>query len=859
MNHDYSFKSGCQDPVGQPVKTPNRTNRHWLTIGAGLLVLGLSVAGIFWACGRFVVAEPSSEAAMQKTMELFTEPKADFTTRENRAIWVTRWDYNTRDDVRRIISNLSDYHFNIVIWQVRGNATVFYKSGIEPWADELGGTDPGWDPLELAITEAHRKEIQFHAWVNTFPAWRGTEAPKNPNHLWNAHRDWFMVTRENRGGKPQLDLAYAFPNPARPEVKAHLRAIVAELAKNYDLDGIHFDYIRYPGENVSYDTWTLNQFQLQTGKTPEAAPEEWKQWRRDQITDLLSGCYSAIKTQRPECLVTAATWGNWNDGYNTYFQDAHGWLARGILDAVCPMIYMSDPETFKIRALDHLYNRHGRWAWPGLGAYLMGGDPRPLLEQVEFARLEDAQGIAVYDYTSLFPRNEPNEMADALRKGPFAEAVNTLPPPDWPVPKRNRPVTRPLLDSLSVEPARPVAGQPFFVETTLSRAVGGKKMGGLEGKFRVGLARGSTPNLLPLQWTDMGPGLYSSEGQRFRTQTPVPAGEPGEILYLKAVAMGHQQGGLGVTHASEETAQSPLVRIEFPYPQQGYEWLGNFGQALRGPQFAAVDKTGRVWVCSWLDGKVAVFNADGSPASFSPITQGTDQEGKPVNIHNPAGVAIDHERGIAYVVNGGGNNVLLRFETETGRPRLGVGLSFMGGDVAVDDAGNLYIVELIRRRWHKLSPDGMEIGARVFSPFDSGDARFNNPNLNRGIAVTPDGATVYVASEGSGSVDVYTRSAEKATDYSFVVKPLVAIGDRAGAVDIGPDGRIYVSDGASWVKVLSPDGKRLTDLLLPQDVPGEPRGVAFTPDARTFYVVATGGFGPPVFIQKGRRAPVDGK
>ena len=113
---------------------------------------------------------------------------------EIRALWVHRWNYKAPADIKAIMLNASRFNFNTILFQVRGKGTVFYKSSIEPWADEIGGTDPGWDPLITAITEAHKHNLKLHAWINVYPGWSGIDPPRNPNHIWNSHPDWFMIT-----------------------------------------------------------------------------------------------------------------------------------------------------------------------------------------------------------------------------------------------------------------------------------------------------------------------------------------------------------------------------------------------------------------------------------------------------------------------------------------------------------------------------------------------------------------------------------------------------------------------------------------------------------------------------------------
>src|SRR5262245_57705752 len=136
------------------------------------------------------------------------------------AIWVTRSDYKSADDVTAIMRNCADAGFNTVLFQVRGNGTAYYKSNYEPWDKALGGKDPGWDPLELAIREAHARGMTLHAWVNVMPAWRGKTPPENPEQLYNKHPEWFWY--DQHGDRQALSTFYVSLNPCLPEVRTYI-------------------------------------------------------------------------------------------------------------------------------------------------------------------------------------------------------------------------------------------------------------------------------------------------------------------------------------------------------------------------------------------------------------------------------------------------------------------------------------------------------------------------------------------------------------------------------------------------------------------------------------------------------------
>ncbi|HKL21641.1 MAG TPA: family 10 glycosylhydrolase, partial [Tichowtungia sp.] len=171
---------------------------------------------------------------------------------EVRAIWVTRFDYKSPLDVSSIVVNCARAGFTDIFFQVRGNATAFYPSRVEPWGFELHGKDvantgkdPGWDPLQTAVSWAKRYNIRLHAYINVLPGWRGMkDPPRSAGQLWTAHPDWFMV--DSTGAKMRPTSAwYSFLNPAHPAVRGHLMQVAAELAR-YDVAGLHLDYIRFP-------------------------------------------------------------------------------------------------------------------------------------------------------------------------------------------------------------------------------------------------------------------------------------------------------------------------------------------------------------------------------------------------------------------------------------------------------------------------------------------------------------------------------------------------------------------------------------------------------------------------------------
>lgn len=378
---------------------------------------------------------------------------------EARAVWVTRMAYKSADDVKVIMENIARMHFNIVLFQVRGNGTVFYKSAIEPWAYELTsnspdttGKDPGWDPLKVACEEAHKRGLKIHAYMNVFPGWRGQKyAPPAAHQLWTEHPDWFMV--DKKGNKmiprdkrvdPKTETWYSFLNPAHPEVQKYLTSLYVEVARNYDIDGIHFDYVRYPGEiaDFSYDPISLKRFADETGSTPDKSPKQWIDWRGKQVTAVVRSIYKEVTAIKPWLVIGGATIANAPRARDTYFARSQEWLKDGILDVAMPMNYHHG-DIFLEQTKDFVAHRAGRDVYIGMAGSPDKSDSKststqaalPMIaKEIDLVRQAGAQGVAVFSYDSLVTNHQPNEQAKRLYWYAFSEPAE-IPVMPW-KPKR---------------------------------------------------------------------------------------------------------------------------------------------------------------------------------------------------------------------------------------------------------------------------------------------------------------------------------------------------------------------------------------------------------------------------------------
>ncbi len=333
-----------------------------------------------------------------------------------RGVWVTRFDYKTGADVARIMGNCQSAGFNTVLFQVRGNGTVSYRSTIEPWSRAYGFRDPGFDPLAIAVREAHRRGLALHAWVNVMPGWQGPGPPPIRNQLYHAHPEWFWYDAHGQrqpithaGGGQTRDW-YVSLNPCLPEVRAYIVRVLHELVSRYDIDGLHLDYMRFPNEPVvpgeqvpdyPRDHRTLALFRQATGQTPETNPAAWNRWRTAQVTRLVADLQTMVKRTRPDLVLSAAVGPDPSVALR-HFQDGRAWLKAGLVDAAYPMDYTPSVEEFS-RRLDPWLRVCGPQAVvPGISVETTSRERLAVARrQIDIARARTGQ-YCLFAYASLF-------------------------------------------------------------------------------------------------------------------------------------------------------------------------------------------------------------------------------------------------------------------------------------------------------------------------------------------------------------------------------------------------------------------------------------------------------------------------
>lgn len=745
-------------------------------------------------------------------------------TEEARVLWVIRDSYESPEDVKRIMQNAADYHFNIILFQIRGNGTVYYPSRLEPWAMAFDGKDPDWDPLRVAVEEAHKHKIELHPWINVYPAWRGKTPHPDSRQLWNSHREWFVVDEEGNYQDPSR--IYCSLSATIPAAQEHLFQVYMEVIENYDVDGLHFDFIRYPGFGYSYDPISLAEFKKLTGGTPSEYPAEWIDFRRDAITALLARTYDAIQQKKPHVKVSAAVWWDFREGYNEFLQDAHGWLARGIIDFICPMGYTTDVQGFRILAEDQFANYHNRHIYLGLST----AELEPLLGEVQITRQLGGLGNTFFPYRGLFPRHKPSDKAKMLKKTLYAEPA-TAPPMPWKS-SVDDDVTGPYISHLSTISAKPRTGQQFHIQCRITDPSGVAQSPELgQGPFLIwdndgNLAGGTMVVMKKKDGTQ----------NEYITVTQIPPQPLRSNFVCRIYAWDDDCDNGDCTDRA--VGYSQLTEFIINPPEDLYVFDRELGPLIDAPEYMEVDSEGKLWICSWWGDNVRVLYPDGRECPFSPVTSGRDNEGKTVELFRPSGIAID-STGVVYVAANATSHTICAFASSDGKPLGGFYTTFANGDLDFDQNDHLFITEVTGDRWHLFTKDGKELEG---SPFEGGAT---GSHINRGLGVSPDGRHVYIACRADKSAHHYVGSIEKGVASYQKVDDLTFRRDVIGAVDVDAAGNLYLSNESLCVIEIYSPYERILGYVYDRQHPFlAPRGVGFAPDGSAIYIVQMGGTSP---------------
>ena len=312
-----------------------------------------------------------------------------------------------------LLDRAAQLHFNAVLFQVRPVCDAFYASPIEPWSEYLTGTqgrapEPFYDPLALAIAEAHKRGLELHAWFNPFRASHPlARSPAALNHITRTHPELIR----HYGKQTVLD-------PGEPAVQARVIAVVQDVVKRYDVDGIVFDDYFYPyreknwaGRELDFpDDASWKKFGAASGFNRE-------DWRRENVNHFIRQVSQAIKSAKPWVQFGISPFGIWRpqnpaqikgmDAYAKIYADSRKWLANGWVDYFAPQLYWPvAPREQSFPALFDWWraqNSKGRHLWPALADSSVGDkfSTKEIPHQVQITRGKSDPGAIHFHLRSV--------------------------------------------------------------------------------------------------------------------------------------------------------------------------------------------------------------------------------------------------------------------------------------------------------------------------------------------------------------------------------------------------------------------------------------------------------------------------
>lgn len=293
-----------------------------------------------------------------------SQPNSEF-----RSTWVITWNHIDRYapahinkmNVQTIMDNHKRANMNAVLFQARQGGTAYYESSYEPWGYYAGYEHPGYDPLEYAIQEAHKRGMELHAWFNVFQCsstYSGSPAAEHPEWICR-DRDGFTMN------------SYRSLSPGLEDVRNYTVEVAMEIVNNYDIDGLHLDYIRWNEHTNSLRTNVTHEDEL---KRPDGyiSNEElialnsrsgrylydylhpysagvpdgyssWEEWWRWSVTEFVRTLHDSIQTIKPHVRLSVAALGKYNwsgwQGYGSVYQDGALWFNEGYIEQLMPMHY----------------------------------------------------------------------------------------------------------------------------------------------------------------------------------------------------------------------------------------------------------------------------------------------------------------------------------------------------------------------------------------------------------------------------------------------------------------------------------------------------------------------------------------
>ncbi len=332
---------------------------------------------------------------------------------ETRGIWLdnaTVDSFFTREDISNYLDKLKAINVNIIFPDVYGKGSAIYPSDVVPQNWRFKTMYNGKDILKDLITEAHKRNIEVHPLVRVFAL------HNDPEHFLASHIDWLDKTKANNY---TLANGFYWLSPVHPGVREYLIAMLVELANNYDIDGVHLDYIRFDSD-YGYNEYTRNLYKKLFGldpldfKTPKQE-EDFIIFKTQFINRFVERSFKELKAIKPSLIISAAAcspyaWYKLEKG-----QDWLSWMQNRTVHFCTPMSYRKTATEYLAVVNSDLNSvAQSGYLFTGLGVYLF--NDTVLLEQIAAGRKAALTGQMIFSTTNMKLSH-----FDVLQKGPWSK------------------------------------------------------------------------------------------------------------------------------------------------------------------------------------------------------------------------------------------------------------------------------------------------------------------------------------------------------------------------------------------------------------------------------------------------------
>lgn len=362
-------------------------------------------------------------------------------------MWIYSWGsgFLSEPETNQMMTVARDNYLNIIFPEVRKVGDAYYQSATEPRADNI---DPSYtDPLADIISKAHdtsggKQYIEVHAWIVPYRVWTTTAGPAPPaGHVAVEHPEW--LGQRDDGVTTETGTWYL--DPGVPEVTDYLVDVALEIVQNYDVDGIHWDYFRYPGEEWGYNQIAIDRFNALYGKSgrPNMHDSDFDDFRRDQIRHMGRKVYAAVKAIDWDCKMSAATiqWGGYagdftvTSPYAGIFQDWPRFMNEGLLDMNVLMNYKREhvtdqAEDYRDWANFLAQSKAGRHAINGPGVY-MNSIHNSITQVLYGMDVTDIDGTNIYVYHMTNQDGDPADDFWSTMRADCYTQQRDIPTADW--------------------------------------------------------------------------------------------------------------------------------------------------------------------------------------------------------------------------------------------------------------------------------------------------------------------------------------------------------------------------------------------------------------------------------------------